>query len=132
MAENIDRHGGSANFARRVIVTEQVDPFDLAYDMLKDRDREIHELVQRIASLSAQLAALTAELDRLPLTADGVRVICDGMEIACPKGHVHKLTHATSKLYCTKGDCWSDGCQGDSGSGTYYGLEECTGRGAQV
>lgn len=63
---------------------------------------------------------------RLPHTADHVPVICDGMSVFCPKGHENKLTHSTHHVYCTKDECWSDGCQGDSGSGTSYEFDECT------
>lgn len=62
---------------------------------------------------------------RLPRTADGVPVVCDGMVVFCPKGHEHKLTTSVHRVYCCKGECWSDGCQGDSGSGTGYPFNQC-------
>jgi hypothetical protein len=52
-----------------------------------------------------------------------------GMRVRCPKGHDHVYHPADSlsgSIYCTTGECWSDGCQGDSGSGTRYGLEQLT------
>ena len=46
-----------------------------------------------------------------------------GMEVFCPKGHRHVYRPSdrlSGRIYCTQGDCWDDGCQGDSGSGSYY------------
>lgn len=76
----------------------------------------------------AQLHKAESDIARLPRTADGFPVICDGMTIFCPNGHEHKLTIPTGRLYCCKGECWSDGCQGDSGSGTGYSFDKCNHR----
>lgn len=68
------------------------------------------------------MANVVARLDH---TFDGVPIICDGMVIYCPKGHGQRLTYNTGRLYCCRGECWSDGCQGDSGSGTVYPFNKC-------
>lgn len=83
------------------------------------------EALNQSATLTARVKRLEEIVARLPHTADGVPVIFDGMTLFCPKGHEHKMTHARNRLYCCTGECWSDGCQGDSGSGTGYPFEKC-------
>lgn len=52
-----------------------------------------------------------------------------GVVVSCPKGHEYTYRPSdqlSGLIYCTSGECWSDGCQGDSGSGTYYNLSQLT------
>jgi hypothetical protein len=90
----------------------------------KSSDNAVILAVNYLADCAAN-DTLRAIVARLPHTADGIPVICDGMTVYCPKGHAHQLPHASGRLYCCIGDCWSDGCQGDSGSGTYYPFAAC-------
>jgi hypothetical protein len=65
---------------------------------------------------------------RLPITKDGYPVV-PGTVLLCPKGHQHEVKMSCSfggRIYCLKGDCYYEGCQGDSGSGTHYEANECT------
>lgn len=80
------------------------------------------ETVHEVAKIAQAYLAIIA---RLPHTADGVPVICDGMTVYCPRGHSTTLSYPMSRVYCCEGDCWGDGCQSDSGSGTYYQFEQC-------
>jgi hypothetical protein len=51
---------------------------------------------------------------------DQVRI---GTQVRCPRGHEHTYRasdNLSGRLYCTAGDCWSDGCQSDDGGGTHY------------
>lgn len=61
-------------------------------------------------------------------TKDGALVRV-GLNVRCPKGHeltYHPSDPLSGRIYCTKGDCWDSGCQGDSGSGTHYEASEVT------
>lgn len=66
------------------------------------------------------------------MTRDGA-IVQPGLTVVCPKGHeyTYRLTDPMSgRIYCTKGDCWDSGCQGDSGSGRHYDAAECTAKNA--
>lgn len=52
-----------------------------------------------------------------------------GAVVRCPKGHEHTyrpFDPLSGRVYCTGDGCWSDGCQSDDGSGTYYDLSQLT------
>jgi hypothetical protein len=58
-----------------------------------------------------------------------IEQVAIGVTVRCPKGHEHTYRpsdHLGGGIYCVKGECWSEGCQGDSGSGTHYKVEELT------
>lgn len=81
------------------------------------------ELVTRLVNERDELKAIVTSL---PHTADRVPVVA-GIVVVCPKGHQHTIKpyEQTNRIYCCKGECWSSGCQSDSGSGTHYGIEQC-------
>ena len=88
----------------------------------------VRPLLQR---QQAEIERLKAIVAKLPHTADGVAVL-PGVTILCPKGHPHEIRPSGNfggRIYCCEGECWSDGCQGDSGSGTHYDAAQCTNRG---
>lgn len=70
-----------------------------------------------------ELRRLRRIVAALPHTLDGVPAT-PGAIVMCPKGHRHELS-TLGKVYCVQGDCYDDGCQGDSGSGTRYRIEQC-------
>lgn len=52
-----------------------------------------------------------------------------GAVVRCPNGHEQTYMpcdRLSGSVYCTCGKCWSDGCQGDSGSGTHYDISKLT------
>lgn len=76
-----------------------------------------------VAKLAADNDHLRRSLAAFPHTKDGVYVTSK-TELYCPRGHeCHNLA---TRAYCTAGECWDDGYQSDSGSGTTYKFEECT------
>mgnify|MGYP006921375653 CR=1 FL=1 len=88
--------------------------------------RYVSDANEEVNRLRAENAALRELVERLPKTKDGVPVIADDMTLYCPRGHEHKLTPADTRVYCLQGECWHKGCQGDSGSGTFWQYEQCT------
>ena len=59
--------------------------------------------------------------------ATGKIVVAIGNAVKCPHGHIHiyqPFDRLNGSIYCTEGECWSDGCQSDSGSGTSYTVSE--------
>ena len=84
-------------------------------------------LAEKVLAIRAENEQLRAIVERLPLTADGQRVTV-GITIYCPNGHpqqIHPSNPMSGRIYCLKGACRDEGCQGDSGSGTHYEAAQC-------
>lgn len=62
-------------------------------------------------------------LGTLPVTKDNV-VVGEGAVVVGPCGHEIKV-NVRPHVWCGEGNCWSDGCQNDSGSGESYQISEC-------
>lgn len=84
----------------------------------------IHELEQMLAEVTPERDSLAEIVKRLPKTKDGV-ICADGATVLCPNGHPRTL-FIDRRIYCCAKGCWNEGCQGDSGGGTHYHLNECT------
>jgi hypothetical protein len=91
----------------------------------RDALREMMAVAERLnRTLEAELVTLRAIVEKSPKTADGV-VVTDDLVIFCPRGHANSDHHFHHQPYCRTGECWDDGCQSDSGSGTHYKYEKC-------
>lgn len=78
----------------------------------------------------ALATARAEEAEAWPKTADGVPLKV-GLVVECPNGHDYTYSlhdRMSGRLYCCRGKCWSDGCQGDFGSGTHYEITDCRAR----
>lgn len=89
---------------------------------------DVETVCSALPLLVARVRELEAILAKLPHTADGVPVV-GGETVYCPKGHPVKLFRPEHRIYCVDDECWSDGCQGDSGSGTYHPIFQCSMKG---
>lgn len=97
-----------------------------------DEDDEIWQDCGKyvLENLPAILSALKTVrgIEGLAKTADG-EYVRPGLKVRCPNGHsyTYRLSDPMSgRIYCVEGECWSDGCQGDSGSGTHWAANKCT------
>lgn len=85
-------------------------------------------IVPHLRETIGELLYLREIVAKLPHTRDGA-VVVPGVTLYCPNGHAIVIaphTQMSRRVYCCKGDCWSDGCQSDSGSGTHYAAAQCS------